>query len=195
MSYSEIFLTLAVAIIGSSGGTFAFLQFWLKRKDEKEEKSVHSLIADAVKKAKEDMHQELEEGLIKRGEEGKERFEINSKQIQKNAETADKILQIQESQVKKVDAMMESLTSLNLVTKACAEGVKSTLFDKIQLIAEKAIARQGITTAEKANVEQLWESYKALDGNGEGKAYAETCLHTLPMLSKQEADLRDHKGA
>ena len=194
MDKGQIIATIIVALIGilgGSGGGFAFAQFMIKRQDEKEEKNIQKQIDDAVNAAEERMQKKLDEGLIARGEEGRERFKINSRQIEKNAQTADKILAIQEAQTKKVDLMMESLTSLNETTKACAEGVRSTLYDKLYIIAQKAIARKGITADEKANVKQLWDSYSALNGNGKGEAYAQICWHDLPVLSDEEAKKRD----
>lgn len=197
MDRGQLIATIVVAIIGFFGTAaasgFGFAQFMIKRRDEKEDNNIQSRIDEAVKAAEGRMQEKLEKGLIARGEEGRERFEINSEQIKQNAETAGKILRIQEEQTKKVDLMMDSLNALNLTTKACAEGVKSTLYDKIYIIAQKAIARKGITADEKANVSQLWDSYRELNGNGKGEAYANICLHDLEILSDEEAKRRDNK--
>jgi hypothetical protein len=197
MSKEQMIVAIVVAIIGvigtAVGSSFAFLQFMIKRKDDKKENNVLKLIDEAVSKAKEEMHDEFEKGLAKRGKEGKERFDINSKQIQQNAEALSRLLTIQEEQTKKVDVMMDSLTSLNTVTKACAEGVRSTLYDKIYIVAERAIARKGITADEQANVTQLWTSYSALGGNGKGKTYARICMEDLDVITDDEAKRLDNK--
>jgi hypothetical protein len=185
----------------------------IKRKDEIEEKDIQKKIDDAIEKAMEDfiskcgeigdeqiskakdeVRKEFQEGLKERGEEGRERFEVNSEQIQKNAEALGKLLKIQEDQAKKADIMMESLTALNKTTAVCAEGVKSTIYDKLYMIAQKAMARKGITADEKANITQLWKSYSALNGNGRGETYYKICMEDLPVLSDEEALRKDNKA-
>lgn len=195
MTKEQMIVAIVVAIIGvigtAIGSSFTFVQFMLKRKDEKEENNTQKLIDEAVDKAKNEMHDEFEKGLSKRGKEGKERFDINSKQIQQNAEALGKLLAIQEEQTKKVDVMMDSVTSLNTTMKACAEGVRSTLYDKIYIVAERAIARKGITADEQANICQLWTSYSALGGNGKGKTYARICMEELDVITDDEAKRLD----
>ena len=195
MTREQMIVTIVVAVIGAIatalGGGFAFAQFMIKRKDEKEANDIQKQIDDAIDKVKAELQGEFDKGLKARGEEGQERFDINTKQIQQNAEALGKLLTIQEEQALKVDKMMESLTSLNTVSKACAEGVRSTLYDKLYIVAEKAMARKGITADESANVKQLWKSYSALNGNGKGEEYANICLNKLESISDEEAKRRD----
>lgn len=207
-------VTLLVALISGVGSSYlSYRQFMIKRKDEIEEKDIQKKIDDAIEKAMEDfiskcgeigdeqiskakdeVRKEFQEGLKERGEEGRERFEVNSEQIQKNAETLGRLLKIQEDQAKKADIMMESLTALNKTTAVCAEGVKSTIYDKLYMIAQKAMARKGITADEKANITQLWKSYSALNGNGRGETYYKICMEDLPVLSDEEALRKDNKA-
>lgn len=206
-------VTLLVALISGVGSSYlSYRQFMIKRKDEIEEKDIQKKIDDAIEKAMEDfiskcgeigdeqisrakdeVRKEFQEGLKERGEEGRERFEVNSEQIQKNAETLGRLLKIQEDQAKKADIMMESLTALNKTTAVCAEGVKSTIYDKLYMIAQKAMSRKGITADEKANITQLWKSYSALNGNGRGETYYKICMEDLPVLSDEEALRKDNK--
>ena len=117
MTLLQAVVTIVVALISGLGGSFfSYRQFILKRKDEKEEKSIQKQIDDSIKTARVEISREikeamqqgivdcgvigdrairevqdefinkLEEGLKARGEEGKERFEINSKQIVQNTE-------------------------------------------------------------------------------------------------------------
>lgn len=207
-------VTLLVALISGVGSSYlSYRQFMIKRKDEIEEKDIQKKIDDAIEKAMEDfiskcgeigdeqisrakdeVRKEFQEGLKERGEEGRERFEVNSEQIQKNAETLGRLLKIQEDQAKKADIMMESLTALNKTTAVCAEGVKSTIYDKLYMIAQKAMSRKGITADEKANITQLWKSYSALNGNGRGETYYKICMEDLPVLSDEEALRKDNKA-
>lgn len=207
-------VTLLVALISGVGSSYlSYRQFMIKRNDEIEEKDIQKKIDDAIEKAMEDfiskcgeigdeqiskakdeVRKEFQEGLKERGEEGRERFEVNSEQIQKNAETLGRLLKIQEDQAKKADIMMESMTALNKTTAACAEGVKSTIYDKLYMIAQKAMARKGITADEKANITQLWKSYSALNGNGRGETYYKICMEDLPVLSDEEALRKDNKA-
>ena len=206
-------VTLLVALISGVGSSYlSYRQFMIKRNDEIEEKNIQKKINDAIEnamedfiskcgeigdeqisKAKDEVRKEFQEGLKERGEEGRERFEVNSEQIQKNAETLGRLLKIQEDQAKKADIMMESLTALNKTTAVCAEGVKSTIYDKLYMIAQKAMARKGITADEKANITQLWKSYSALNGNGRGETYYKICMEDLPVLSDEEALRKDNK--
>lgn len=216
MTKEQMIVAIVVAFIGFLGAGvsagFAFAQFMIKRKDEIEEKDIQKKIDDAIEnamedfiskcgeigdeqisRAKDEVRKEFQEGLKERGEEGRERFEVNSEQIQKNAETLGRLLKIQEDQAKKADIMMESLTALNKTTAVCAEGVKSTIYDKLYMIAQKAMARKGITADEKANITQLWKSYSALNGNGRGETYYKICMEDLPVLSDEEALRKDNK--
>ena len=197
MTKEQMIVAIVVAFIGFLGAGvsagFVFAQFMIKRKDEKEQNSVKKQIDEAVGKVREELQDEFRNGLKARGEEGRERFEVNSEQIQKNAEILGKLLQIQEDQAKKADIMMDSLTSLNKTTAVCAEGVKSTLYDKIYMIAQKAMTRKGITADEKANITQLWKSYSALNGNGKGETYYKICMEDMPVLSDEEALKKDTK--
>lgn len=111
MTFGQILLSIGIAIIGTAGATFGFIQFLIKRKDDKEEKNVQSLIDASIKKERTSISQEikdavqqgvvdcgvigdkairqseemfeqkLEEGLKARGEEGKERYNAHAAAI------------------------------------------------------------------------------------------------------------------
>ena len=208
-------VSIILAIIASAGATFGFLQFLIKRKDENKEKDFKKQIDKIVEKkmeefikkcgeigdaqieiAKEEVRKEFEEGLAMRGEEGKERFELNSKQIQENTEMIDKILQVQRRTDDKFDKLAESLTALNeamvinsKVTKACAEGVRSTTYDRILLVANKALKRNAITISEKTNLKQLYESWIELQGDDPKiSTYYEDCVK-LKSIPDEEGDM------
>ena len=62
--------------------------------------------------------------------------------------------------------------------------------DKIAYLTRKFIRRGGITQTEFANLSGLYGPYRAMGGNGDGKAGFEAC-EKLPVISDDEADRRD----
>lgn len=62
--------------------------------------------------------------------------------------------------------------------------------DKIAYLTRKFIRRGGITQTELANLSGLYGPYRAMGGNGDGKAGFEAC-EKLPVISDDEADRRD----
>lgn len=62
--------------------------------------------------------------------------------------------------------------------------------DKIAYLTRKFIRRGGITQAEMANLSGLYGPYRAMGGNGDGKAGFEAC-EKLPIIADDEADRRD----
>ena len=203
MTPIQIIVTIVIAIIGSFSGAFGFVQFMIKRKDEKEEKDVQKQIDKSIElamqhfiekcgdigdkqilKTKEELQRELQEGLAARGEEGRERFEINSKQIQENTEMIKEVLSIQKSAGVRFSELAESLTALNQATAvnskltlACAEGVRSNNYDRILLVANKALKRGTITISEKTNLKQLYKAWIDLQGNDPRiTTYYEDCM-------------------
>ena len=62
--------------------------------------------------------------------------------------------------------------------------------DKIAYLTRKFIRRGGITQTEMANLAGLYAPYRAMGGNGDGKAGYEAC-EKLPIIADDEADRRD----
>lgn len=62
--------------------------------------------------------------------------------------------------------------------------------DKIAYLTRKFIRRGGITQTELANLSGLYGPYRAMGGNGDGKAGYEAC-EKLPIIADDEADRRD----
>lgn len=62
--------------------------------------------------------------------------------------------------------------------------------DKIAYLTRKFVKRGGITQAEMANLAGLYAPYRAMGGNGDGKAGYEAC-EKLPIIADDEADRRD----
>ena len=183
MTIGQIIVAIIVAAIGSAGAMFGFLQFMIKRKDEKENNDVDKRIAEAVDKAKKEVREDFEKGLLMRGEEGRARFEINSKQIEKNTTQLANILTIVEDQAEKYNDMLQSLTVLAKQAEVSAEGQRSFNYDRILMVANKALKNGKITITAKTNLNQLCDSYKKLGGNDPKiKTLYEECmkLTTIP---------------
>lgn len=62
--------------------------------------------------------------------------------------------------------------------------------DKIAYLTRKFIRRRGVTQTEMANLAGLYAPYRAMGGNGDGKAGYEAC-EKLPIITDDEADRRD----
>lgn len=222
MTPLQAIVAILVALVGTAGGMFGFVQFMIKRKDEKEEKTnkeaIQKQIDDSINKAMgqfitmcgeigdkqiedavEKARAEFKEGLEMRENTGKERFEINSEQIQQNTNMIQEVLEIQKQTNEKFDKLAESMTILNEatttnsnLTRACAEGVRSTNYDKILVVAKKALKRGAITISEKTNLKQLYNSYIELQGSDQKiKTYYEDCLQ-LKSIPDEEEDIRQN---
>lgn len=197
MSLLQAVVAIVVAIIGvvgaSIGSVFAYMQFSVKRKDEKEEKDIQKRIDKAVDDAKEEMQKKFSIGLQERENTGKERFEINSKQIDKNTSQISEILEIVKGQTKRYDTLAESITALqeatisnSKVTKACAEGMRSTTYDRILIVANKALKRQKITITEKTNLKQLYNSWQELQGRDDKiETLYDDCMKLTPIPDEE----------
>lgn len=138
----------------------------------------------SIDKTRKELQEEMEKGLQMRGEEGRERFEINSKQIEQNTEMIKQVITMQKKSDEKFDKLADSLTALNnamtinaKVTKACAEGARSTIYDRILLVANNALKRGAITITEKTNLKQLYNSWQELQGTDPKiTTYVEDCM-------------------
>lgn len=182
-------------IAGTTGGGLVFAKFLIERRDKKEELSVQKQIDDAVNTARKDITKEIKEavqqgivdcgtigdkairqsednfiqkleaGLKARGEEGRERFEINSKQINENSSMIKEILVIQKNQTEKMGQLTDSITSLAQVSEACAESQRNSNYDRLLIVTNKIIKNNVMTITEKTNLTQLYDSWKKLQGH------------------------------
>ena len=187
MSKEQMIVAIVVAIIGvigtSLGGGFAFAQFLIKRKDEKEENSIQKQIAEEVEKAKKAMREEFEKGLIMRGEEGRERFEIHNKQIEENNKQINEILSIVKGQAEQQKIMTESVTAINNMLTVTSEAQRNSNYDRILMVANKIIKSHTMTITEKTNLKQLYESWKELKGEDpKVDTLYEECMKITPTL-------------
>lgn len=208
MTKGEIIAAIIVAILGmigtSIGSVFAYIQFAVKRKDEKEEKNVQKLIDEAIKAAKIEMMKELNRVSFERSEEGAQRFqkhkvsidEINS-QIKVNNEQiseltalvklqTEKMEEQNKAQNAKLEMFAESMTSLNRVVKVSAESQRNANYDRILSIANRVLKNRSITITEKTNLKQLYESWADLHGDSTDydpkiQTMYEECMKITPI--------------
>lgn len=178
---------------GAIGGAFALVQFLLKLKFDKTVWKAEQ--KDKKDKRFDDLRNEFREGLDKREQTGKERFDINSRLIEENTRAINDLTRLVQRQSEKYDELVDSLASLNKMTEIMGEGVKSGLYDKIMMVTDKCLARcegGAITVGEQANIEQLYGSYFGLGGNGEGKKRYELAINKMKVVTEEEAKLLDH---
>ena len=168
MSKEQIIVTIVVAVIGvigtSAASVFGFLQFWLKRRDEKDEEVLRKMIAKMISEADDRLRGEFNGGLQEREETGRKRFETNSKAIEENTEQIAKLTELVADQVKKIDLFTDSMTTFSKVLKASAESQRNSNYDRILMVANTILRKQKITITEKTNLEQLYNSWTELDG-------------------------------
>lgn len=213
-------LVAAVTALGS--GYFGYKQFILKRQDEKEEKDIQSKIDAAIEKVKlqlqteikdsvqkgivdcgeigdrairrahDELNNELQKGLEMRSKEGKERFDINSRQIEQNSKQLaenskqiEEILGIVKDQAIKYDTMADSLTALNKVACATAEAQCNSNYDRLLIVTSKVLKSSKMTISDKTNLTQLYDSWKVLGGKDPkmDTMYNE-CMKIPPILDE-----------
>lgn len=212
MTIGQIIVAIIAAILGTAGASFGFLQYLISRKDAKEEKTVQKQIDDsieaikeelkskiiaecgeigdgAIEKMKQEVKEEFEEGLRKRGEEGRERFIKNSEQIEANSKQINEILSIVKDQAQKYEVMAESLTSLNKVVTIAAESQRNSNYDRILMVMNTILRKQKMTITEKTNLRQLYNSWKDLKGyDPKIETMYEECMKLNPVPDEQVAN-------
>ena len=168
MTKEQMITAIIVAIIGMIGASvasvFGFLQFWVKRRDEKDEGKLKEMIAKMISEADDRLRGEFNGGLQEREDTGKMRFEINSKAIEENTAQISRLTELVADQVKKIDVFTDSMTTFSKVLKASAESQRNSNYDRILVVATAILRNQKITITEKTNLEQLYNSWIELDG-------------------------------
>ena len=197
--------TIVVASIAAFGGGFlTYKKFIIERQDAKDNALIQKQIDDTVEKAMqeyirkcgeigdkaisdavEEARGEFEKGLEMRGEEGRERFETNSKAIQENSAMIKQILTIQKDSTEKIDKMADSITALAQVSEACAESQRTANYDRLLIVTNKIIKSRKMTMTEKTNLIQLYDSWKKLQGNDKKiDVMYDECLKITPILDE-----------
>ncbi len=187
---SDVVMVAIVTAIGGGcvGGSFALVQALIKLKFDKK---VHDdNRADKKDERFDELRQEFQDGLDERERTGKERFDINSKQIEENTAAIKQLIKLNEDQSNKIDKFCDSVTKSFDVMSG---GVRSVLYDKITVVYDKCLSScdgGAITSEEEANMEQLYLSYSGLGGNGEGKTmWKKACA--MKTVTKEEAERLD----
>lgn len=186
MTKEQIIVTIVVAIIGVVGSSmasaFGFLQFWLKRRDEKDEEALKKMIAKMISEADDRLRGEFNDGLSEREHTGKERFDINSRAIQENTEQIAELTSLVRDQVTKMDIFTDSMTSLTLLVTASAESQRNSNYDRLLFVANKVLKSGKMTISEKTNLRQLYNSWKELKGNDPKiDTLYEECMKITPI--------------
>lgn len=195
MTFLQAVVTIIVALISGLGGSFfSYRQFIIKRKDEREEKSTQRMIDYSIKKAREDISQEikdavqqgivdcgtigdkairevqeefvrkLEEGLKERSQEGAERFNKHAESI----EDINRQIEANSIQIGKLTEIstnvLKSMDALNRVVTVSAESQRNSNYDRLLIVTNKILKSGRMTIADKTNLKQLYESWQALKG-------------------------------
>ena len=186
MTREQIIVTIVVAIIGvigtSMASVFGFLQFWLKRRDEKDEEALKKMIAKMISEADDRLRGEFNGGLTERERTGKERFDINSRAIQENTEQIAELTSLVRDQVTKLDMFADSMTSLTRLVSASAESQRNSNYDRLLFVANKVLKSNKMTISEKTNLRQLYNSWKDLKGNDPKiDTLYEECMKITPI--------------
>lgn len=156
-----------LTIVGS-GAFFGFVQFMITRKDNKNDRTIA-------------LEKKIDEGLDKREQTGRERFEKHA------------------SDIEELRKIMTQLADNAKVQQEYSEAVGNVLMglaqDKIVHLTKLYSERGAITLDELAVLESLYVPYHdGLHGNGKGKAGYERC-QKLPVVSEAKArELDAQKG-
>ena len=180
MTVLEAVVTISGSLIAGAGGGFGFIKFLMARKDKKEEKNTQSIVDEAVKKAKDEIYEELAKVSKERSEEGAERFETHAnalkfvnRQIEENSKQIGELTEISKN-------VLSSMESINRLVKASAESQRNANYDRLLIVGKKVLGSKQITLSEKTNIRQLYDSYKELQGKD---AYIDTLYDECMKLS------------
>lgn len=183
----ESFLTSIQTVIPilASLGVFKFLEtfipFLITRKDKKAEKKEEK--EDRIK----DLEERLENGLIERSNEGKQRFDTHTMEIKKQ-------MQISEERYNEVKEVLlrhaKDNEERDLYMHTMGEALMGIIHDRVLHNVDEYIERGGITREELTTLTSMYAPYRKLGGNGDVQA-AYNIADELPIITKDEAVKRD----
>ena len=221
--FKVIATILASVITTFGAGWITLKKFYLERQDKKDDVLLQKKIDDSIEKAKKEMREEmkmsvhqgivdcgvirdkairqirdefmkkLEEGLKATGDEGKEMFEINSRQIQENSrqlsenskqiEALVSIVKVQaERNDAKFAALTDTLASLNKMALISAESQCNSNYDRLLFVTNKVLKSGRLTISDKTNLKQLYTSWKDLGGkDAKMDTLYEECIKITPI--------------
>ena len=168
MNWLDAVVKIVVALIGlcgvGAGVYFGYKQFRIKFDDEKQNKTVELQINKATEALRKELMAELEKVSEARSEEGAKRFETHAesiaeinKQIEENSKQIGELTGITQQ-------VLASMDSLNNVVKVSAESQRNSNYDRLLIVTNKILKSGKMTIADKTNLRQLYESWKALNG-------------------------------
>ena len=183
MTLVEAIISIVLALIAGVSST---ITFFVKRKDDMEEKDVQNRINSAVNEAKVEIYERLEKVSLERSQEGAERFnkhaesfkQVNS-QIEKNSKQIGELTEMSKN-------VLESIETLTRTVTASAESQRNANYDRLLYVGKKVLSEGKITLSDKTNLIQLYKSYKKLNGD---QPYIDTlyeeCMKFTPVPDKE----------
>lgn len=214
---------LVSVITTFGAGWITLRKFYLERQDKKDDTVLQKKIDDSIEKAKIKMREEikvaiqqgivdcgvigdkairqvrdefmekLEEGLKATEDEGKEMFEINSRQIQENSrqlsensKQIEALVSLVKGQAERNDAkfatLTDTLTSLNKMALISAESQCNSNYDRLLFVTNKVLKSGQLTISDKTNLKQLYTSWKDLGGkDAKMDTLYEECMKIAPI--------------
>ena len=169
-------------------GLLEFIKFLINRKDHKVERQEDR--SDRKSEELEKIRKEFYKGLDEREQTGKERFDINSRQIENNSKRIDEVLEISNQLKDNVLLLTNNISQMQEYNTNVGEAVQGIIRDRIVHNIDGFIDRNGITTEERATLRSMYEPYTKLGDNDEVKTAFEEAMK-LPTITKEEAIKRD----
>ncbi len=162
-------------------GLLKFVEFLIKRKDEKQIRQEDK--AEKKDEKIEDLRKEFRDGLDEREKTGKWRFEENSTKI-------DKLFEISSDLKDNVLLLTTNISQMQDYNVHVGDAMKGIIHDRIVHNVDVFIERNGITNEEISTLKSMYYPYKKLGGNGDVETAFETATK-LPPITKEEAMRRD----
>ena len=215
MDVTQLVISLIGTAIGG-GAVLGFIQFLITRRDKKreEEKIDHDEemkkemrdhltnvnakwkvdYCDKNAKAINDLIVEVRDGLSKREETGKQRYDEHHMAIKElSLQHQSEFLELK----KAIDQLTEndtkitsSLQKMSDTQECMADSLLGISHDRIIFLTDKISERGAITNKEKATIKSMYEPYRKLGGNGEVQEAVEY-VRTLPTKTDAEAKEMD----
>lgn len=173
------------SVVGALG-IVELIKFFVSRKDKKQERKEdkeENSMANTLRK-------EFSKGLDEREATGKERFDINSKQIKENAAKIDEVIEISSQLKDNILLLTENISQMQEYNTNVGDAMKGIIHDRIIHNVDSFIERGGITQEEVATLKSMYVPYKKLGGNGDVETAFDIAVK-LPIIPKQDALTKD----
>lgn len=179
-------IQMVLTILGS-GAALGFVEFLIKRKDERQDKKEEK--EDTTKKDIADLKETMTTGFIEMQKEFQKKLDQSSQENREKFEA-------HKTNIKVLADGMQSIVNDNKLTKEMSETVGEAIIglthDKLVYLTDKITRRKAITYKEQANLKSLYVPYKKLGGNGTGEAGYKHCMD-LPVVTDDEAEEMDNQ--